>query len=288
MNSAHRARIHEWCQNPTSLWDVETTTLLVDHEWIALRKQLSWDLNDYNTAGYISQSPNITTSKTPIATCASNSQIYIESPEFDALQKFYSENDLRLITENKLHSINAVEKLDDALMLLKSAPGVIDCISQLVRAISILETPGPEIDVSYSHPKVPFSIFLSVCDDRSTVSSARVAESILHEAMHLRLSLIQKTVDLLNAGEKECIQYFAPWRQEERPAGGVLHGIFVFRAMLDFFQLQLSENRDSLIIEYYKQRIEEITSQLIQVKNFYRSPALNETGTKLARYLVNI
>jgi len=288
MNSAHSTRIHTWCQHPTSLWDVDTTKLLVEHEWRALKEQFSWTVDDYSTAGYILQSPNITTSKTPITAWSNNNQIYIEEPDNYALEKFYSENDLTLITENKLHSIHAVEKLNDALTLLSSTPGVIDCISQLVRVISIIEAPAPEIDVSYSHPKVPFSIFISVCDERNSVTSARVAESILHEAMHLRLSLIQKTVNLFNKGEEDSIQYFAPWRQEKRPAAGVLHGIFVFRAMLDFFQLQLTNSKNGQVIEHFKQRIEEITSQLVHVKNFHESPALNETGVKLARHLVNI
>lgn len=273
---------------PTDLWDCGTTRLLVRHEWNALHEKFSWNPNDYNTAGYILNTPNFIASKNPISNWTSENQIYLEAPCSNELKQFYIENDLSLVEEDDLLTIVAVEKLDDALNLLNSVPGLVDCVAQLVRVIGVLKSTIPEADVSYSHPEVPFSIFVSVCNERSTEASARVAESILHEAMHLRLSLIQKEVDLLNPGRQGQALYFAPWRQEERPANGVLHGTFVFRAILDFFRRLASENKDDKVVKYSERRIQEISSQLVQVRDFYKSPALNDTGAKLARQLVNI
>ncbi len=288
MNSALSARVEAWCLRPTDLWDYETTKLLVKHEWRTLREQFSWTPDNYNTPGYIHNAPNLVTSKRPISTWTNENQIYLEAPCSNELKKFYAENDLSLIEKNELLSIGAVEKLDDALKFLDSVSGLVDCVAQLVRVIGVLESTIPEEDVSYSHPEVPFSIFVSVCNERSTVASARVAESILHEAMHLRLSLIQKVVNLLNPGRRGRAQHFTPWRQEKRPANGVLHGIFVFRAILEFFWRLVSDNKDDKVVKYSEQRIQEISSQLVQVRDFYKSPALNATGAGLARQLVNI
>lgn len=288
MNSALNERIQNWCLNPTDLWDFETTKLLVMHEREVQRKKLSWGPNDYNTARYILNKPNFVASKKSISPWIKENQIYLEAPYLNELKKFYTENDLSLVDENDLYSIVALEKLDDALKFLDSVPDLVDSIALLVRMVEVLKSPNSEVDVSYSHPKVPFSIFVSVCNERSAEASARVAESILHEAMHLRLSLIQKEVELLNQGSQGQTKHFAPWRQEDRPAGGVLHGVFVFRAILDFFRGQVSENKNDKIIEYFKRRIEEISSQLIQVRDFYKSPALNTTGSELARQLVDI
>ena len=288
MNPALSAHIQDWCLRPTDLWDCETTRLLVRREWETLRNQLSWHQDDYNTAGYILNTPNFIASKRSISTWPNENQIYLEAPCSNELHLFYTENDLSLVEEDDLLSIGAVEKLDDALKFLGSVHGLVDCVTQLVRVIGVLKSPSPEVDVSYSHPTVPFSIFVSICNERSIVASARVAESILHEAMHLRLSLIQKVVDLLNPGSQGQAQYFAPWRQEERPANGILHGTFVFRAILEFFKRLASDNRDDQVIKYSEQRIREISSQLVQVRDFYKSPALSATGAELARQLANI
>jgi len=273
---------------PTDLWDCETTRLLVEREWGALRKKSSWNPDNYNTAGYILNAPQFTASKTPISTWTDQNQIYLEAPCPNELDLFYAENGLSTVDEDDFNSIDAVKKLDDAMRFLDAVPNLVDCVAQLVRVIGILKSPSLEEDVSYSHPEVPFSIFVSVCNERSTDASARVAESILHEAMHLRLSLIQKTVEFLGPGRHGEVQYFSPWRQGERPANGVLHGIFVFRAILEFFLRLVSDHKNDSVLNYSKQRIQEIVSQLAQVRDFYKSPALNPTGAELARQLVQM
>ena len=286
MNSSLTSHIQEWCLHPIDLWDYETTRLIIQREWISLREQFSWDQDDYNTAGYVLKESNFTTLKIPITTCSNNNKIYLEAPSPNELQQFYLENGLSLVERDDLLSTGIVEKLDDAMKLLDSVPHLIDCIAQLVRVVGVLKSPARNVDASYSHPDVPFSIFVSVCGERSSEASMRAAESILHEAMHLRLSLIQKVVDLIYAGYQG--QYFSPWRQEERPVNGVLHGIFVFRAILEFFRRLSSEDMDGILVQYSEQRINEIMSQLGQVRDFYKSPALNATGAELARQLVNI
>lgn len=287
MSSALRSRIQAWCLRPSNLWDCETTTLLVRREWKILRTRFSWNPDNYSTAGYILNTPTFVASKKPISTWANGNQIYLEAPSPNELNSFYIENNLSPVSKDEQHLVTAVGKLDDALKILDSVPSVVDCISQLVRVIGILKASSLEEDVSYSHPEIPFSIFVSICDKPSFDASARVAESILHEAMHLRLSLIQKEVKLLASGRRDRAQCFSPWRQEERPANGVLHGIFVFRAILDFFQRLSSKDHGDQIADYSDRRIKEISSQLAQVRDFCKSPALTATGAELARQLVH-
>jgi len=288
MKSTLSSRVQAWCMNPVVLWDPETTNLLVSHEWKSLREQFCWKRDDYSTAGHILNSSEFIASKWPISTWAKNNPIYIEIPRLDDLHQFYAENDLSLVEENDLISTGAVEKLDDGLKLLNSIPDLVDCVSQLVRVIGVLKSVNSETDVSYSHPSLPFSIFVSVCNEQTPEASARVAESILHETMHLRHSLIQRNVDLLNPESHVQAQYFSPWRQEERPANGVLHGIFVFRAILEFFTRLLSISEHDKALKYSERRIHEIASQLALVRNFYKSPDLNATGAELARQLANM
>jgi HEXXH motif-containing protein len=148
-----------------------------------------------------------------------------------------------------------------------------------VRTIQVLRTDDADIDLSYSHPNIPFSIFISVCDNESMISNLRVAESILHEAMHLKLTLIEDLIPLIKPDTNSL--YYSPWRNEERPAKGVLHGLFVFRAIREFYkELQKigifidSEN-------YLENRLREIENEVEQLKDFATSPSLNELGTNL-------
>ena len=288
MNSAISARVQAWCLKPSNLWDCEITNLLVRREWGAMRERFSWNPDDYNTAGYILNDPTFVASKTPISKWIDENRIYLEAPCQGELGLFYKENGLFPVENDELQLIAAVEKLDDALKLLDTVPGLVDCVAQLVRVISVLKLANPDADVSYSHPVVPFSIFVSVCNERSIEASARVAESILHEAMHLQLSLIQKVVSLIDLGTHDRAQYFSPWRQQERPANGVLHAIYVFRTVLEFFRRLASDHLDENVVKHSEHRVQEISCQLAQVQDFYRSPALNATGAELARQLVHI
>ena len=288
MNSKLSTRIHAWCLRPTDIWDCETTKLLVRQEWTVLRKQFSWIPDDYNTAGFVLNDPKFVPSKSIVSQWLNPNQIYLEAPCPGELNEYYAKNDLSLVDRDDLHSINAVQKLDDALRLLDSVPNLIQSVSQLIRVIGVVKATSLDEDVSYSHPEVPFSIFVSVCKDRSMQSSVRVAESILHEAMHLRLSLIQKVVALLNPVGQDWEQYLSPWRREGRPVNGVLHGIFVFRAILEFFRALVHSHIDNRVAEHSVGRMKEISSQLVQVREFYKSPGLNVTGAALARQLLTL
>lgn len=271
--------------HPLDYWDQETTRELVEYEWALLRDQLSWSSDGYDTAACILNDARRATSRTPVRQLADGRTIYLEAPSPIGLRAFYADNGLSLVPENRLASIGAIEKLGDALDFVGAVPSLVGCVGLLVRVIGVLKSPGFDEDVSYSHPAVPFTVFVSVCNERSTEASARVAESVLHEAMHLRLSLIQKAVELLVPEKRSARQCFSPWRKERRPAEGVLHGLFVFRAILEFFRILSSRSSDTQIIDYSARRIRDISAELAQVRDFHESPALTYTGSSLARQL---
>lgn len=150
------------------------------------------------------------------------------------LQSFYDEHGLDLLTESEIEADGALMKFKKAISILHLIEPAYDSITDLVRSIHILKQPDAEIDVSYSHPQIPFSIFVSVCADDSTISNLRVVESILHEAMHLKLTLIENIVPLIK--QDSCLLSYSPWRDEHRPTRGVLHGMFVFKVIKDFYE----------------------------------------------------
>jgi HEXXH motif-containing protein len=115
-----------------------------------------------------------------------------------------------------------VASLHEALALLDRISGLTATLAPLARAIHRLEAP-PDFDVSHSEPALPYSIFVSI-PPTSATSAARLAESILHEAMHLQLSLIEAEEPLVSAPEQAG---WSPWQTVERPVQGLLHGLYV-------------------------------------------------------------
>jgi HEXXH motif-containing protein len=110
-----------------------------------------------------------------------------------------------------------------------------------------------------------------------------VAESILHESMHLKLSLIEQIVPLVKPDTGN--RYYSPWRDEPRPAHGVMHGLFVFRAVFDFFRSLNGQTRAS-IKDHLDFRQEQIIEEFRQLDQFDRCPDLTSDGAILIKNLL--
>ncbi len=80
-------------------------------------------------------------------------------------------------------------------------------------------------------PRWPYRIFISI-PARSRVQDLRVAEAVVHEAMHLILTNFERVSPLVS--DERTLK--SPWRSELRPAAGVLHGIYVFCCISRFFR----------------------------------------------------
>ena len=213
-------------------------------------------------------------------TLGGKEKIVIEVPDFQCLQNFYEEHGLEPLNAADVETNQTLDKLQRALALLETVEPVAACIGILVRTLQVLRQEDVEIDTSYSHPKIPFSVFVSVCEDASLLSSLRVAESILHEAMHLQLTLLENEIELIRPDSNNL--YFSPWRDEDRPARGILHGMYVFRAVHDFYvTFSAFQNHSNEIKDFLSYRIESIESELDSLNYFKRIPDLTHNGRLL-------
>ena len=153
-----------------------------------------------------------------------------------------------------------------------------------MRTCHLLKPENDAYDVSYSDPLVPFSAFVSVPQKCESVEALRVAESLVHEAMHLQVTLIERLLPLV---EESHQTYFSPWKGTQRSPQGVLHALYVFRAIDNFFGCLLALSGWSVAsVEHLRERRREIARQISQVRAFKDHPALTEVGTHLARLLV--
>ena len=174
--------------------------------------------------------------------------------------------------------------LEDAFSLLDLVPTVWPTILEIVRALHIIDPGNNETDVSFSDPSLPFSIFISVPSTRTESAALRVAEAILHESMHLHLTLMAREVPLV---QSQGQVYYSPWRDEQRDSEGILQALYVFSVirsfLVEFHTLHLSEAND-----YVTSRITLIESQIKQTQSFRDCDELTPQGTALVARLLNV
>ena len=170
------------------------------------------------------------------------------------------------------------QTLSEALTLVARVPSLGRSIQMLVKSVHLLRPDEPTIDTSFSEPRLPFSIFVSVPPGRIEDDASRVAEAIVHEAMHLQLSLMERQVPLIG---KSGIATFSPWRDEVRDASGLLHALYVFRVIFDWLGLMRAH-----LPLYASRRRREIERQVREVDWPFLQPALTPTGTALVGRLL--
>lgn len=279
--------VEKYIEQPFPVCNANLCRELVNGRWKILRNENSWDLNCYNTAGYILNNPSLLVKRTQIRVKTESNKIYLEVPSFAYLANFYKKHGLDPYTNGELKKTGASEKLSYAIDLINFVSPVYDCVLYLVRAIKIIKSNSADEDACYSHPDIPFSIFVSICNDTSEVSNLRVAESILHEAMHLNLSLIENVIELVRVGGAN--EYFSPWRQTFRPPGGIVHGIYVFRIIYDFYKelltkLDFRKSGERFILN----RCNEIKNQINTLHHFKEAAELSLQGKRLVSNLTKI
>jgi HEXXH motif-containing protein len=90
-------------------------------------------------------------------------------------------------------------------------------------------------------PFTPFSAshndaFGSVVMSRPT-NPMTFAATLVHELQHSKFGVLLALVDLLDpAGDNDTPRLYAPWRDDIRPAAGLLHGIFSFLGVTAFYR----------------------------------------------------
>jgi len=103
-------------------------------------------------------------------------------------------------------------------------------------------TPHSDTDlVSATTPAAYGAIATSWPPDEVTL-----AETLVHEFQHVKLCGLLDMVPLAEVGEQKV---YAPWRQDPRPAGGLLQGIYAHLGIVRFWQVQrhAEADRDGLL-----------------------------------------
>jgi hypothetical protein len=119
---------------------------------------------------------------------------------------------------------HACAQIQGAAEVLDSVNTLADTVGCLARSIHLLRAPIDH-DISHSSPHLPCSVFVSIPEPTERDANLRVAESLIHESMHLQLTLLDAVESLVGSSGAHG---YSPWKQEIRPVEGLLHGIYVF------------------------------------------------------------
>ena len=186
---------------------------------------------------------------------------------------------LRFATREEVRDMGFAETLAKSLDLIGTVRPLQGTIAGTCRSVHVLLPPAPEVDVSYSEPSYPFSIFVSCPPATEEDRVERLAENVVHEALHLQLSLVERLEPLVGEISREEL-VFSPWRGEGRTVRGLLHAVYVF-GNLRFFWGRVA-SRHPGAGSFGRARIETINSEMAAASHLLESRSLTPAGRRLA------
>jgi len=151
-----------------------------------------------------------------------------------------------------------------------------------------IESDGPDYDCSHSDPDLPFSIFFSIPNGTEGIPILRLCESMLHETMHLQLTLLEKEIPLISE-VGELLKAPSPWRASHRPLRGIIHATYVFFVVQQWCTAKLKSSTVTLSTEaFLKRRIEEIGCEISTVDWKHVNTGLTASGCDLFSEIVRL
>jgi HEXXH motif-containing protein len=180
----------------------------------------------------------------------------------------------------------ALSVFQDVEPLLECDLGLRASVERFVRAIHIIDSTGPGYDSSFSDPTLPFSIFISLPDERENACSLRVLEAIVHECMHLQLSCYEALDPIVNISARD-VTWYSPWKKTRRKVQGILHGMYVFHVVSYLYETLIASRvlteTDSA---FSHTRLSAIAGELAEVAGVEQCENLTATGVWLAKKLL--
>ena len=188
-----------------------------------------------------------------------------------------------LVFLGSLFNNTHIAAVRSALSLIALVPSLYATVTVYLLTLHVLQAPGTDFDVSHSDPQVPFSIFVSIPSGERE-GKLRLAESIIHECMHLQLTMIETELPLVC---DRNVLVFSPWQQTARPLGGVLHGLYVFSVIDAYFRAlgqscSLTQEERAFVTK----RREQIAQEVAQVANLATTKGLTNEGRVLVCYFL--
>lgn len=125
--------------------------------------------------------------------------------------------------------------VERALEILESwRPGLAAELREICSAVQFVRDPSahPDKIVSFSDNSVPGALFVSIVQSDGLIDPYDLADSLVHEYRHQKLYLFERRHPTTHPGT----MVVSPWREDLRPASGLLHAAFVFVELRRFWE----------------------------------------------------
>lgn len=174
----------------------------------------------------------------------------------------------------------SIDSLYQSLLIIEKTPSLAESISHLVKSIHILKNQEYGYDKSFSLPSIPYSIFLNI--SQGNYSKIRIAEAIVHESMHLQLTLLEKEYPLFTESQE---MHYSPWKRSARPVSGVIHALYVFKVIKEW--LNDLSSKDEEWIPYTEKRVQEIKEEISTLNPNEYTNSLTKQGIFLLQRILS-
>ncbi len=151
-------------------------------------------------------------------------------------------------------------------------------VSELVWCCHVVLAQDDNYDISFSDPGIPFSVFISARAQHDRSAVLRVAENLVHETMHLQLTLFEDFCPLIDRASGWSM--YSPWKQERRPVQGMLHDLYVFYVLRWMWRQISQATHSSTDRDFALRRILDIDEEIGTVHALEDSPALKKAGKR--------
>jgi uncharacterized protein len=171
----------------------------------------------------------------------------------------------------------------EALRIIRAwRPALNDEMGGICRAIQFVRDPSahPEKIVSFSDNSVPGALFVSVMQGEQVIDPYDLADSLIHEHRHQKLYLLERCFPTTDPGSLVV----SPWREDLRPASGLLHAVFVFVELQRFWEHVRDQGPERLRKRALNQ-LAETERNLAEAFHTLRSCSLTLVGRALADLL---
>jgi HEXXH motif-containing protein len=182
----------------------------------------------------------------------------IELNAFDSDLRLGGRYDLNFEELTPTSTIKWLSSLEEAWFWINSCSTLL--ASEIFMGVqSLVPVHSHAIDVhrSQTFREIPGLLVLSWMSDTSVI-----VEALVHEYHHHKLNALLNLDPIIVEGSPEEI-YYSPWRDDPRPLSGILQGIYVFQAVLEFWHKILKTDIPVLQEKRLQQKVYSAKKQLL-------------------------
>jgi HEXXH motif-containing protein len=114
-------------------------------------------------------------------------------------------------------------------------------------------------------------------------SANELADALVHELQHSKLNAVFEMVNFHEA--HRCEYFYAPWRDDPRPLDGVLHGIYAFTSVVEFWHDRRDREPGTRTPNAESAFVLRALQVRMAIEDVTASDRLNEQGTRFLNAL---